>query len=261
MQTEKARQAQQESESSQKSEERSIEQRIAETVAPLQQAISSLQEQMRASATARVQEEQDEDKALRESQADIKNLLKDLDVVDEEDKYAQLTNKQLIDVICNAFDTAVNARSEALKEELTSAIKPQSERVEKLQKVVMSVIAGLGLNEARRKFSDFDEYKDDIGKIMQKYPGIEYEDAYMLAKSQRASSVPPKDETEAEKPAAYGSAPEGSGGLVPSAEALAAMTMRGRAARTSGEPSRSTGIVSFRSFVDQAAEKILSSKE
>lgn len=249
------------SESEQKLEP-TMDEKIQAVLAPLQQSIQELREEQQSLVKAKVQDEKDEEKQRLEAAADIRNMLTEIDTEESEDKYNGLSNKQMIDVICDAFDTAMTARTSQMEERVAANMSPGNERIDKIQKVLMSVIAGLGLNEARGKFQDFDTFKTDIGAVMQKYPGMNYEDAYLLAKSQKAGSTPPPNQTNAEKPGDFATVPSGPGGAsVPGADMLAASTMRGRTGESGQGSSPAAGIVNFRSIVDRAAEKVVSSKK
>lgn len=240
--------------------EPTMDERLMEIIAPLQQSIQEIQQNQQSTVKAKVQEEKDEEKQRQDAASDIRNLLSEIDIDDTEDKFSQLSNKQLIDVICDAFDTAMGARTSQLEERISANMSPNNERLDKIQKVLMHVIAGLGLQETRAKFQDFDQFKEDIGKVMQTYPGMSYEDAYMLAKTKKAGDVPPRGETEAERPGDFATTPMSPGGAAVPGN-LAAHTMSGRGSESRQDTSPVAGIVNFRSMVDRAADRVLSPKK
>jgi hypothetical protein len=177
---------------------------------------------------------------------------------EEEDRYENLTKKQMIDAICQAYDTSMQARIDQVMEQVNEQIKPNSERLESLQKVILKVVAGLGVNEARQQFKDFDQHKESIGAIMQENPGMNYKDAYLLAKARQASETPPRQEVETEKPSEFASVPSTlpAGGMPPAD--FAAHTMRGRTGGAQqGQDSPVSGRVAFRNMVNQALDRQL----
>jgi hypothetical protein len=123
----------------------------------------------------------------------------------------------------------------------------------------MSVVAGLGLSEARKKFSDFDDYRQDIGGILEKYPNMDFEDAYIMAKSKRAGTVPPRSQTETERPAASATVPTRgrAGNSMPTDDEFAVIAARGRQAASRDAEQKVAGIVGFRNLVDAAVDRLL----
>jgi hypothetical protein len=202
-----------------------------------------------------------EKRAELDAASDLKSMLDNIgeEVEDDEDKYERLSKKQLVEVICTAMDSALGATGERLKGDMVKSMKPSDDKVARMEKVLMSVVAGLGVKAARDKFKDFDEYKKGMEDAMTKYPGIDFDDAYYIAKSKKAGSVPPKAAMETEKPADFGTSPTApTGASMPGESAMAVMAARGREGRGGGSKS---GIVDFRSVIDAGIDKVLADRE
>lgn len=268
-QSRKAAQAQEASQSNPQDQKQSDQNQVGlqdilkQTLAPLTQTVSSLQQQLddiKQRQTAKADEYEVE--RLREK-SDLDAMFDDID----DDKFERLTNKQLIDVVADAVDGAIKASNELVKKDLIKQYQKDMQRLEGLEKATMGVIAHLGLSDVRNKFSDFDEFKEDIGKVMEKYPNIGYEDAYFIAKSKKAGAVPPRSSVESERPDSFGTAPTGGRASEKTAplgdDAFATMAARGRQARQypesdSGE--QRSGIVGFRDLVNRSLDRLLESE-
>lgn len=256
MQTDKAKGSQ---ENSQPSE---LEQKLVEITAPIQQALLKLQENQQAASQAKEADANAERKADLAAAADLKTMLANVGdgADDSEDKYDKLSNRQLIDVICTAMDSAQAANREQAKDELAATLKGGTEKLDRIEKVIYGVVAGLGMGEARKKFKDFDQFEDGIKAAIKKNPLLDFDDAYYIAKSKAAGDVPPKTDVDTERPEDFASVPSAlAGGVVPDAGALAISAARGSAARMGSETKH--GIVGFRTMVNAATEKVLSSRK
>ena len=128
--------------------------------------------------------------------ADIKQSLTAKPEVD----YDSLTPKEIIDVVANAFETAIEARTQLATSQINEPITSMSKRLDDMQKYLLRKEAVSGVESARQRFDDFDEFKDDITKVLDKYPGIAIDDAYLLAKGHSAIGTPSQKSIETEKP-------------------------------------------------------------
>lgn len=242
-----------------------LEQAIAKAIAPLADAVSGLvardAARSEADAKAAATKAATDAAAKQAEDTDIRNILKQAG--EEEagaDNLDRLSNKQLVEVLSGAVEAALAAHSTQLKTELANAAGGSKTEIEGLQKAVMSIVAGLSVRETRAKFPDFDKYKDGVADVVKQYPGIGFEDAYLIAKSRMAGKVAPKDQTESEKPASFGTPTVGPvGGMMPGGNDMETIAERGRASR-GAEPTKS-GVTGFRALVDAGAEKVLSSNE
>lgn len=221
---------------------------MAQSLAPLQSEMETLKAGLAAAKNVPAKEPKDIRELLEEATGDA----------GDDDKYERLSNKQLVDIVCSAVDTALSSQADVIKSSLVSAAKPDSEKVANLERLTMQIVARLGLSEARKQFPDFDNHKEDITKILSVYPGMDFQDAYLLAKSKAASTVAPRGFVDTEKPGS-GPTPSPSRGDMPMGDdAFAIMAGRGRAAR-SGDTNKS-GLSGFRSIVDAAIDKTLSNR-
>lgn len=149
---------------------------------------------------------QDEDEDEYRSVSDVLGDTKASDLSND-DKFENLTNKQLLDLIATSVDKALENQKKQITDSINGAYAPAIKRVDDLEQLTMQVVAGLSVNETRAKFPDFDDHKADIKKVMEKYPGMEFKDAYLLAKANTAAKAPPKANTETEKPNSYATPP------------------------------------------------------
>lgn len=207
----------------------------------------------------------DDEERLRKA-ADLDKAFADYD----DDKFDRLTNKQMMEVIADAMDGALKANSELVKQELTQKYQEDIKRFDEVEKATMGIIAHMGLSEARKKHPDFDQFKEDIGKVMTQYPNIGYDDAYLIAKSRKAGSVPPRSNVESERPDSFGTAPTSrrtssdEGDSPMNEDAFAKMAARGRQSRgrSAGgdEQDNRSGIVGFRALANDALDRMLESE-
>lgn len=245
-------------EKAQKEQVSVIAEALQVALTPLQTAVTELQAEKAATASAEAVVEEAKRKADLDAAADVKAMLEDLEGVDDsDDKYDKLSNKQMIDVVCTAMESVMGATREQIKDELAEARKGGDEKMGRMERVMMGLVANEGVKAARAKYSDFDQFKEGIDAVISKNPTIDFEEAYFIAKSKAAGKVPPKRELETEKPQDYGSVPSNlAGGAQPGADAMAISAARGRSARSGTEVK--SGIVAFRSAVSDAASKIAS---
>lgn len=188
-----------------KSESEELSQKEQELQAQLQQAKQDLEQvqnklKEKDQLEKEAQEKAEADKLAAES--DIRELMKAETGVEDDkaEKINQLTNVQVLDVVSNAFETAIEGKAQLAMKEFGKQLVKVDERVDKIQNAVMQQVAVAGINAARGKFKDFDDYREDISKVLNQYPGIDIQDAYLLAKSHKAGDIPPKDQIDSEKP-------------------------------------------------------------
>lgn len=175
-----------------------------------------------------------------------------------DDKYENLSKKQLVDIICSAVDTAIDGQKKSSLSDVEKLMRPNIEKVGQIEKALMTVVAGLGLQETKKKFTDFDEHKEQVIEVMKKYPGIDYEDAYIIAKGKKAGV--PRVVADTERPDDYGTPPSNQNSKSDMTDdAFAVIANRGREARGASKISES-GVVGFRGIVEAALDKVLSDK-
>jgi len=146
-------------------------------------------------------EQQKEQELIKlQQEADIKKAFSENKEIDLD----ELTNKEILDIVADAFDKSIEARTKIAIEAASKGNKGIEDKLTRLEQYLLKKEAKDGIDGARRKFRDFDDYKDDIAKVFEIYPGILPEDAYIIAKGRKSANVPPQKEVESEKPMSLG---------------------------------------------------------
>jgi len=185
-------------------------------------------------------------------------MLDGADVDNIDNKYENMSKRQIVEVIASAVETALEANVARVKDEVSQSTSDSDKKIADIEKVLMAIVGNLGQSEVRSKHVDYDSYQADIAKIMGGQPGLGFEDAYYIAKSRRTEGIPPSNQTDTEKPGdTVGVLPGGPGAVIPNQSALQTMADRGTASR---EGSVKSGIVAFRDMVNAAADKIVDGK-
>jgi len=194
-----------------------------------------------------------ESKPSKTPEQDIDAMLDDMN---NDDKYDKLSNRQLLDVISTSVDSALKSNAQTVRESVIADMQPQLDKVGTLEKTTLQIIAGLGVQKARNKHDDFDAHTEEIRDVLNKYPGMDYEDAYLLAKSQKAGATPPRGQIDTEKPQSTGAVPPGQPNpTAMTADNMEIIAQRGREARSG---SQKHGKAGFMEIANAAADKILS---
>ncbi len=184
------------------------------------------------------------------------DMLNDLN---DDDKYDKLSNKQMLDVISTSLDSALKANSQAVKESIVEDMKPTLDKVGTIEKTTLQIIAGLGVKDPRSKHKDFDEHLDEIKEVLTTYPGMDYGDAYLLAKSKKAGTTPPRGQIDTEKPQSNVTVPSGDPNPTQmTVENMQAISERGRDQRSGRQLHGKAG---FMAIADAAADKILAAHD
>jgi len=235
----------QKKEPEQKKEQEPTVSQIQEQIKELQKTLEA-QKSKPAEAVANQEKEaaklQAEEAAKLQAEADIKKLLSEKDSSTD---YDDLSNKEILDIVANAFDTAIEARTKLAASEVEKPLVEINKKIESIQKYLLHREAASGIDAARNKFKDFDDYKEDIAKIFEAYPGISPEDAYILAKGHKASDEPPESETASEKPISLGT------------RAAAAVERYEKIKKEKSSKIPMSPQRAFKSFLDEAADKVL----
>jgi citrate synthase len=226
-----------------------LTQALGQVLAPLQGAILGLQQELQSVKQSQtVQSASDEQDKLHK-QADLKSLLEELDAP-EEDKTDQMTPKQVLDVVGNAMQTAMEANNRLLQQRIDATPKPLEEKIDKLGQAVTALLAARQIDTAKGQYSDWDALKPQTAAVLQRYPGMEMGDAYKLAKMEQllASGAQQQQQAASEKPT----------NVVTSSETDPYAIVAARAAAARGDAPRQ-GVVDYRGILAGAAEKVLSS--
>jgi len=256
-QTEKAKQAGQANQDSQnQNQSTQLTEELQKILAPMQEAITELKASKEQEAQRLAAEAEAKRQAKLNSDADLSTLLGGADVSEsEDDKYEKLSKRQLVEVLTGAIETALEANAVKIKDDISQSLSPNKDKMAVMEKAIMGILGHMGVQEARSKHEDFDDYKDEISKIMGENAGLSFDDAYLLAKSRKAGAIPPKSQIDSEKPAGNAWQPGAPvGGVIPNQSTLQQIADRGNAAREDAGITKS-GVVGFRNIVAAGVEK------
>jgi len=195
-------------------------------------------------------------KANLNDKSNMSSLINELDasdVIEDADKIDKLSNRQIIEVISGAMDTAMAALAAKTEDRLNELDKPRSQKIDGMEKMLMSIAANMDLKNIRAKFRDFDDYKEDIAVVIKRNPSVNFEDAYYIAKSRKAGNVPARTDVETERPDDL-HVPESSSSVPTGASDYDIIAARGRHARGNATPK--AGIVGFRSLVSDGIDRL-----
>ncbi len=134
-----------------------------------------------------------------EENADFQKLLSASEKK-EEKGFDDLTNNELLDVIANAFNSTIDARMKTVNSGLDDKLKTIVDSGKTTKNAVLSMIAQTNVDRTINGHEDFEQFRDGTKSVMTQYPGIEIEDAYILAKAKEVAKLPPKIELETERP-------------------------------------------------------------
>lgn len=234
-------------------QKKQMQEALGEVIAPITTALVDLQGKYQALQEQQIRAESKDKKTPEET---MDAMLGDLN---NDDKYDKLSNKQMLDVISSSVDGALKASAQSVRENIVEDMKPALEKIGTLEKTTLQMIASMGVKDARSKHKDFDEHIPEIKEILGKYPGMDYTDAYLLAKSQKAGDLPPKGQIDTEKPQSTGAVPPGNADPTQmTRDNMQEMAQRGKDSRSGRQLH---GKVGFMALADAAAEKILAAHE
>ena len=251
-QTEKAKQASQQSQEGSQEQNQQSE-ALTKLLAPLVETVKQLQADKEQEAADKTAAHEAARQVQLDKDADIATMLSDTNVVDTgDDKFEQMSKRQIVDLLAGAMETALEANAVKIKNDICQSKAKDDEKIAVIEKAVYAILGKMGVQESRSKHKDFDEHKDAISKIMGEIPGITFERAYVLAKGEAGARGTHKSETDSEKPTNAGWQPQG--GVIPNQTALQAIADRGRESREETAVTKS-GTVGFRNIVSAALEK------
>ena len=267
-QTDKAKQASQQKQEDTQNQEQNQSasmDALAKLLAPLTETVAQLKADKEQEAAKEAAAKEAARQAKLNKDVDIASMLDDVDLSDAGtgtgDKYENLSKRQLVDVLAGAMETALEANATQIKSDVAKTMSPGTEKVELIEKVVTAILGKMGVEESRSKHKDFDDYKDAISKIMGEVPGISFDRAYLLAKSEAAGKLPPKGQIDSEKPDNAGWSPNpAQGGVIPNQNALQMIADRGKEAREDAAVTKS-GTVGIRNIISAGIDRVQAAKE
>ncbi len=189
-----------------------------------------------------------------EEDTNFQNILKADEAKESEKGYDDLTNSELLDVVADALNKTMDARMQSNNAGLAEQMKKIVESGDATKKAVLSIIAKTNVDRVINDNADFGDFKDETKLVMQKYPGIDIQDAYTLAKAKKVSELPPKKELETERPDVTMSPLNTS--RFENRENKSHDTEKGNEYSSSGQH----GLVGFRAFADKGVEKVLAAR-
>lgn len=231
---------------------------LQQALQPLQASIASLQQQQQQLQQSQSSKVEADKKAQLDKQSSLSELLADLDeeeVVTTEDKLDKMSNRQLVDVLVNATETAIAANNERVKAELGTGSKAIEEKLGGLEKALMTIVARMGVDQVRKQFTDFDQHTEEVAAVMAKYPGMDFKDAYVLAKGLKAGPTPPAKVVETEKPDNFITAMQPRREAPVGEDAYAVVAARGKANRSQSAGMPTGGLAGFRDILRKAIDE------
>ena len=182
-----------------------------------------------------------------------------LNELNSDDKYDKLSNKQMLDVISTSLDSALEANAQSVRESIAEDMKPTLEKVGTIEKTTLQMIANIGVKDARSKHKDFDEHIPEITEVLNTYPGMDYNDAYLLAKSKKAGALPPRGQIDTEKPQSTGAVPpQDADPTAMTTDNMETMANRGKDSRSGRQLHGKAG---FMAIAEAAADKVLAAHD
>lgn len=204
--------AKKEAESAQSQAMKALQEQVSGLTTELQEARAQHKVEMETlakKAEAEQEKSAAEEAAKLEADKDIQSLLSmdtsnGSDEADDEDddtgrEKKQLSQAEMLTTIGTAVETALNANTKMLEDKFTAALEESKMGTKKLTQYLMQREAAAQIESTQKEFSDFDDYKDEIGKIMAT-ANVTVRDAYLMAKGRKASTAPAASETISEKP-------------------------------------------------------------
>lgn len=118
-----------------------------------------------------------------------------------------LTNADMLNIIADAVETSQKASFDSGIKEYVKAfgteISSVKEMIGGMQQTMIKQAAHTNVANVRAKHKDLNDYKEDINVLLEKTPGLELEDAYILAKAKKHNGIPDKKIVETERPNAH----------------------------------------------------------
>lgn len=186
------------------------------SVQELQSQLAKLNQQMMAEIAERSrlaqllqnnpQPQQPKAEELKPEEIDVKSVLEDMQVNLEADvdgtprTVDNLSNRELLQVITQAVEGALDNVKENANKTYEKKFEELGNQYKNLQNGLTGIAAYINVSDARSRFSDFDQYRPQIGAIVEKYPNMSIQDAYVLAKANVAGNTPPVHIASSERP-------------------------------------------------------------
>lgn len=119
------------------------------------------------------------------------------------DDFNRMSNAELLDILTDSVETYVSASIDDAIQRSSSVIGGQFKNLQdnqnKLAQALVEQAKRTGAESMSKMHDDFQNYQEDVYKLVE-HNGLTIEDAYILAKSKKAASVPPANELSSERP-------------------------------------------------------------
>lgn len=230
-------------------------------VQELQKQLEELKNQNQALQTQFAEQKSSEQKKQHEERAKLEaeeaaKLAEDADLrkllsMPDSDKYDSLTNKDLIDLFTTSLETALDARGKQQNKVLENRLQDLTGEISKTQRAIMQVATTIDVKDVQKQYTDFDEYQKEAATIMQEIPNISVKDAYLLAKSRKASTTVNQQQVDRERPDTT---------VVRSPVDRTAESEERLEQSKNRASERKAGIAGVRDIIDAGLEKIMSQR-
>lgn len=111
-----------------------------------------------------------------------------------------LSNKELVSVMSESMETYIQQQKADAVKEQQSELAQMKQALNQTQQTILKMGAKSQVDQLMAENKDFENYKERMVELSQKYPVMEMKDLYNLAKGEHLSSVPGINQLETEKP-------------------------------------------------------------
>jgi len=227
---------------------------VQEQLSNLADQIGAINKTRKDDEAAKKKKEEDDAQAELEANADLRELLSggvEDEEITKEDRLDKLTNAQLVDVIAEAVQTSTDAMIRKATQGIDEKLKATNDSIGKVASFLGQMQAAAGMQSARARYPDFDDFREETLAVLKVYPMMGIEDAYLLAKQKKTGASASPRETESERPmrTPFGEFPQGRG--------EAESTRTEKASEGSSSKETRGGVVDFRKLVNASLDKRL----
>jgi len=100
------------------------------------------------------------------------------------DAINSLSNVELMEVLADGIESSINATREEAVMETEKGFKNLDEKFDTLQNHIFKAEAQKDLQKIRKDNPNFDKYKKEIGNALERFPNMNYQEAYNFVISQ-----------------------------------------------------------------------------
>lgn len=220
-----------------------------------QQMMAEMAERSRLQQMLQSQQPQPQPEPVKSEDVDVDSILKEMQVDVAADANGSprtidnLSNRELLQVISQAVEGAIDGVKENAGKNFEKKFEELGNQFKTLQNGLTGIAAYINVADARAKFQDFDQYRPQIGAIIEKYPNMAIQDAYVLAKANVVGNAPPVNVTASERPTNIVTSPENNR-VTPE-----------RVVNQINNVQQPSPKLRFRGLLDQAIDRVLKSQQ